>query len=155
MGGAIFVRALQLQHDLVGTITFEPFVGNGRPHCRMQFRKQGRHLLDRLLLLFLKDRYQGIDVLATPRPKRVIGTFRFLREATNRKQKPGSRVLRSTKRKANWVELRRQKIRFAKDATRDESEGWRHHASRIAVAAAQGITQRALFPNWTEPAICL
>jgi hypothetical protein len=26
-----FVRTLQLQHDLPGAITFEPFVGDGRP----------------------------------------------------------------------------------------------------------------------------
>jgi hypothetical protein len=31
MGGAVFVRTLQLQHDLAGAITFEPFVGDGRP----------------------------------------------------------------------------------------------------------------------------
>jgi hypothetical protein len=30
MSGAIFVRTLQLQHDLAGAITFEPFVGDGR-----------------------------------------------------------------------------------------------------------------------------
>ena len=29
--GAVFVRTLQLQHDLAGAITFEPFVGDGRP----------------------------------------------------------------------------------------------------------------------------
>src|SRR5262245_30722109 len=31
MSGAVFVRTLQLQHDLPGVITFEPFVGDGRP----------------------------------------------------------------------------------------------------------------------------
>ena len=31
MGGAVFVRTLQLQHDLAGAIRFEPFVGDGRP----------------------------------------------------------------------------------------------------------------------------
>ena len=31
MGGAIFVRTLQLQHDLTGAVTFDPFVGDGRP----------------------------------------------------------------------------------------------------------------------------
>ena len=31
MSGAVFVRTLQLQHDLAGAITFEPFVGDGRP----------------------------------------------------------------------------------------------------------------------------
>ena len=31
MGGAVFVRTLQLQPDLAGAITFEPFVGDGRP----------------------------------------------------------------------------------------------------------------------------
>jgi hypothetical protein len=31
MGGAVFVRTLQLQHDLPGAITFKPFVGDGRP----------------------------------------------------------------------------------------------------------------------------
>ena len=30
MGGAVFVRTLQLQHDLAGAVTFEPFVGDGR-----------------------------------------------------------------------------------------------------------------------------
>ena len=28
MGGAVVVRALELQHDLAGAIAFEPFVGN-------------------------------------------------------------------------------------------------------------------------------
>jgi hypothetical protein len=31
MSGAVFVRTLQLQHDLAGAITFEPFVSDGRP----------------------------------------------------------------------------------------------------------------------------
>jgi len=31
MSGDVFVRTLQLQHDLAGAITFEPFVGDGRP----------------------------------------------------------------------------------------------------------------------------
>ena len=31
MSGAVFVRTLQLQHDLAGAITLEPFVGDGRP----------------------------------------------------------------------------------------------------------------------------
>lgn len=31
MGGAVFVETLQLQHDLTGANTFEPFVGDGRP----------------------------------------------------------------------------------------------------------------------------
>src|SRR5262249_36629631 len=31
MGGAVVVRTLQLQHDLAGTITLEPFVDDGRP----------------------------------------------------------------------------------------------------------------------------
>jgi hypothetical protein len=31
MGGAVFVGTLQLQHDLAGAITFEPFIGDGRP----------------------------------------------------------------------------------------------------------------------------
>src|SRR5262245_12610923 len=31
MSGAVFVRTLQLQHDLAGAIAFEPFVGDGRP----------------------------------------------------------------------------------------------------------------------------
>src|SRR5215831_18545658 len=31
MGGAVFVQTLQLQHDLAGAITLEPFVGDGRP----------------------------------------------------------------------------------------------------------------------------
>ena len=31
MGGAVFIRTLQLQHNLAGTISFEPFVGGGRP----------------------------------------------------------------------------------------------------------------------------
>ena len=31
MGGAVFVRTLQLQHDLAGAVTIEPFVGDGRP----------------------------------------------------------------------------------------------------------------------------
>jgi len=30
MGGAVFVRTLQLQHDLAATVTFEPFVGDSR-----------------------------------------------------------------------------------------------------------------------------
>lgn len=30
MGGAVFVRTLQLQHDLAGAVTLEPFVGDGR-----------------------------------------------------------------------------------------------------------------------------
>ena len=30
MGGAVFVGTLQLQHDLAGAITLEPFVGDGR-----------------------------------------------------------------------------------------------------------------------------
>ena len=30
MGGAVFVRTLQLQHDLAGRVEFEPFVGDGR-----------------------------------------------------------------------------------------------------------------------------
>ncbi len=30
MGGAVFERALQLQHDLAGAVTLEPFVGNRR-----------------------------------------------------------------------------------------------------------------------------
>ena len=30
MGGAVFVRTLQLQHDLVGAVALEPFVGDGR-----------------------------------------------------------------------------------------------------------------------------
>ena len=30
MGGAVFVRTLQLQHVLTGAITFELFVGDGR-----------------------------------------------------------------------------------------------------------------------------
>ena len=31
MGGAVFVGTLQLQHDLAGAVTLEPFVGDGRP----------------------------------------------------------------------------------------------------------------------------
>ena len=31
MGGAVFVRTLQLQYDLAGAIALEPFVGDGRP----------------------------------------------------------------------------------------------------------------------------
>jgi len=31
MGGAVFVGTLQLQHDLASAITFDPFVGEGRP----------------------------------------------------------------------------------------------------------------------------
>ena len=31
MGGAVFVKTLQLQHDVAGAITLEPFVGDGRP----------------------------------------------------------------------------------------------------------------------------
>src|SRR5262245_55401220 len=31
MGGAVFVRTLQLQDDLTGVIALEPFVGDGRP----------------------------------------------------------------------------------------------------------------------------
>ena len=31
MGGAVFERALQLQHHLAGAVTLEPFVGDGRP----------------------------------------------------------------------------------------------------------------------------
>ena len=31
MSGAVFVRTLQLQHNLAGAITFEPFVGDGWP----------------------------------------------------------------------------------------------------------------------------
>jgi hypothetical protein len=31
MGGAVFVRTLQLQYDLGGAVTLEPFVGDGRP----------------------------------------------------------------------------------------------------------------------------
>src|SRR5262245_42141056 len=31
MGGAVFVRTLQLQYDLAGAVTLEPFVGDGRP----------------------------------------------------------------------------------------------------------------------------
>ena len=31
MGGAVFVRTLQLQHDLAGAVELEPFVGDGRP----------------------------------------------------------------------------------------------------------------------------
>ena len=31
MGGAVFVRTLELQHDLAGAIALEPFVGDGRP----------------------------------------------------------------------------------------------------------------------------
>src|SRR5215831_12725902 len=31
MSGAVFVRTLQLQHDLAGAVTLEPFVGDGRP----------------------------------------------------------------------------------------------------------------------------
>jgi hypothetical protein len=31
MGGAVFVRTLQLQHDLPGAVELEPFVGDGRP----------------------------------------------------------------------------------------------------------------------------
>ena len=30
MGGAVFERALQLQHDLAGAVTLEPFVGDRR-----------------------------------------------------------------------------------------------------------------------------
>ena len=30
MGGAVFVRTLQLQHDLAGTIAFDLFVGDSR-----------------------------------------------------------------------------------------------------------------------------
>ena len=30
MGGAVFERALQLQHDIAGAITLEPFVGDRR-----------------------------------------------------------------------------------------------------------------------------
>ena len=30
MGGAVFVRTLQVQYDLAGAITLEPFVGDGR-----------------------------------------------------------------------------------------------------------------------------
>ena len=30
MGGAVFVGTLQLQHDLAGAVTLEPFVGDGR-----------------------------------------------------------------------------------------------------------------------------
>jgi hypothetical protein len=29
MGGAVFVRTLQLQYDLAGAVTLEPFVGDG------------------------------------------------------------------------------------------------------------------------------
>src|SRR5262245_19835171 len=31
MGGAVFVRTFQLQYDLAGAVTLEPFVGDGRP----------------------------------------------------------------------------------------------------------------------------
>src|SRR5215510_14157231 len=31
MGGAVFVRTLQLQYDLAGAIALEPFVGDGGP----------------------------------------------------------------------------------------------------------------------------
>jgi len=31
MGGAVFVRTLQLQHDLAGAVALEPFVGDGGP----------------------------------------------------------------------------------------------------------------------------
>src|SRR5215471_2256413 len=31
MGGAVFVRTLQLQYDLAGAVTLEPFVSDGRP----------------------------------------------------------------------------------------------------------------------------
>src|SRR5262249_30181098 len=31
MSGAVFVGTLQLQHDLAGAVTLEPFVGDGRP----------------------------------------------------------------------------------------------------------------------------
>lgn len=31
MGGAVFVGTLQLQPDLAGAVTFEPFVGDGGP----------------------------------------------------------------------------------------------------------------------------
>jgi len=31
MGGAVFVRTFQLQHDLTGAVALEPFVGDGRP----------------------------------------------------------------------------------------------------------------------------
>ena len=31
MGGAVFVGTFQLEYDLAGAITFEPFVGDGRP----------------------------------------------------------------------------------------------------------------------------
>jgi hypothetical protein len=31
MGGGVFVRTLQLQYDLAGAVTLEPFVGDGRP----------------------------------------------------------------------------------------------------------------------------
>src|SRR5262245_39835758 len=31
MGGAVFVGTLQLQYDLAGTVTLEPFAGDGRP----------------------------------------------------------------------------------------------------------------------------
>jgi hypothetical protein len=31
IGGAVFVRTLQLKHDLAGAVTLEPFVGDGRP----------------------------------------------------------------------------------------------------------------------------
>jgi hypothetical protein len=30
MGGAVFVRPVQLQYDLAGAVTLEPFVGDGR-----------------------------------------------------------------------------------------------------------------------------
>jgi len=31
IGGAVLVRTLQLQHDLAGAVTLDPFVGDGRP----------------------------------------------------------------------------------------------------------------------------
>src|SRR5262249_20854289 len=36
MSGAVFVRTLQLRHDLAGAITFEPFVGDSRPSDKRQ-----------------------------------------------------------------------------------------------------------------------
>ena len=31
MGGGVFVKTLQLKHELAGTVSFEPFVGDSRP----------------------------------------------------------------------------------------------------------------------------
>ena len=39
MGGGVFVRTLQLHRNLAGAITFEPFVGDGRPGTSKFFRR--------------------------------------------------------------------------------------------------------------------